>query len=151
MAQVIRSIPSCCAAFPLTGLADHDDFFTRIMVTCRFCAQFVRYTAKPPNQVLIRLALFLTFFIMKPVYTDVYQQAIEPFDRQEINQAEAFDRSEKRIKAFYDGTDTGKRHCLVCGKLMGDRKYHSSDDVPLTVMVPAFIISELRTAFSIGF
>ena len=103
--------------------------FTRIIMVLSFVRSSLGTQQNPPNQVLIGLALFLTFFIMKPVYTDVYQQAIEPFDRQ---------TREKDIALFAEADGETE-------------KYHSSDDVPLTVMVPAFIISELRTAFSIGF
>lgn len=125
--------------------------FTRIIMVLSFVRSSLGTQQNPPNQVLIGLALFLTFFIMKPVYTDVYQQAIEPFDRQEISQSEAFDRSEKRIKAFMM-VQTREKDIALFAEADGEtEKYHSSDDVPLTVMVPAFIISELRTAFSIGF
>ena len=74
--------------------------FTRIIMVLSFVRSSLGTQQNPPNQVLIGLALFLTFFIMKPVYTDIYQQAIEPFDRQEITQSEVFDRSERRIKEF---------------------------------------------------
>lgn len=125
--------------------------FTRIIMVLSFVRSSLGTQQNPPNQVLIGLALFLTFFIMKPVYTDIYQQAIEPYDRQEISQAEVFDRSEKRIKAFMMIQTREKDIALFAEADGREEKYASSDDVPLTVMVPAFIISELRTAFSIGF
>lgn len=125
--------------------------FTRIIMVLSFVRSSLGTQQNPPNQVLIGLALFLTFFIMKPVYTDIYQQAIEPFDRQEITQTEAFDRSEKRIKEFMM-IQTREKDIQLFAEASGEKeKYATSDDVPLTVMVPAFIISELRTAFSIGF
>lgn len=125
--------------------------FTRIIMVLSFVRSSLGTQQNPPNQVLIGLALFLTFFIMKPVYTDIYQQAIEPFDRQEITQAEVFDRSERRIKEFMMLQTREKDIQLFAEASGAKEKYASSDDVPLTVMVPAFIISELRTAFSIGF
>lgn len=125
--------------------------FTRIIMVLSFVRSSLGTQQNPPNQVLIGLALFLTFFIMKPVYTDIYQQAIEPYDRQEISQAEVFDRSEKRIKEFMMIQTREKDIALFAEADGREEKYETSDDVPLTVMVPAFIISELRTAFSIGF
>ncbi len=91
--------------------------FTRIIMVLSFVRSSLGTQQNPPNQVLIGLALFLTFFIMKPVYTDVYQQAIEPFDRQEISQAEAFDRSEKRIKAFMM-VQTREKDMMSMGMMM---------------------------------
>jgi flagellar biosynthetic protein FliP len=107
----------------------------------------------PPNQVLLGLALFLTFFVMRPVYVDINQQALQPYEKNEITQAEFFEKSENRIKSFmYD--QTRKKDIRLFIELSDDKKevpYKSYKDIPITVMIPAFIISELRTAFSIGF
>ena len=106
----------------------------------------------PPNQVLIGLALFLTFFIMKPVYTDIYQQAIEPFDRQEITRNPKFLIAQNVESKEFMMLQTREKDIQLFAEASGAKeKYETSDEVPLTVMVPAFIISELRTAFSIGF
>lgn len=125
--------------------------FTRIIMVLSFVRSSLGTQQNPPNQVLIGLALFLTFFVMKPVYTDIYNEAIQPFNRQEITQAEVFDRSGVRIKEFM-AKETREKDIQLFVKASGEKtKYENYKDVPMTVMVPAFIISELKTAFSIGF
>lgn len=127
--------------------------FTRIIMVLSFVRSALGTQQNPPNQVLLGLALFLTFFVMRPVYVDINQQALQPYEKNEITQAEFFEKSENRIKSFmYD--QTRKKDIRLFIELSDDKKevpYKSYKDIPITVMIPAFIISELRTAFSIGF
>lgn len=127
--------------------------FTRIIMVLSFVRSALGTQQNPPNQVLLGLALFLTFFVMRPVYIDINQQALQPYENNEITQTEFFERSENRIKSFmYD--QTREKDIQLFYGLSEDKKettYKSYKDIPLTVITPAFIISELQTAFSIGF
>ncbi|MHC5269552.1 flagellar type III secretion system pore protein FliP [Enterococcus sp. LJL98] len=125
--------------------------FTRTVMVLSFVRNSLGTQQNPPNQVLIGLALFLTFFVMRPVYTDIYEQAIQPYQAQEISQEEVFERSENRMKEFMYG-QTRKQDLELFLEIAEEKgKYPSYQEVPLTILTPAFIISELRTAFSIGF
>ncbi|MGX7327798.1 flagellar type III secretion system pore protein FliP [Enterococcus bulliens] len=126
--------------------------FTRIIMVLSFVRSALGTQQNPPNQVLLGLALFLTFFIMKPVYMDINQQALQPYINQEITQTEFLNKSENRIKQFMY-KQTREKDIRLFSELSENKevRYKNSDEVPLTIMTPAFIISELRTAFSIGF
>lgn len=125
--------------------------FTRIIMVLSFTRNSLGTQQNPPNQVLIGLALFLTFFIMRPVYTDIYNEAIQPYQKEEITQQEVFTRSEEHIKGFMYKQTREKDIQLFLELSKEDKKYENYKEIPLTVLTPAFIISELRTAFSIGF
>ncbi|KRL42079.1 flagellar type III secretion system pore protein FliP [Liquorilactobacillus nagelii] len=126
--------------------------FTRIIMVLSFTRSALGTQQNPPNQVLIGLALFLTFFIMRPVYTNIYQQAVVPYERQQITQQQAVDRSELRMKKFmYKQTREKDIQLFVEQSSTPNQHYHSYKKVPMTIITPAFILSELRTAFSIGF
>ncbi|KRL02103.1 flagellar biosynthesis protein FliP [Liquorilactobacillus capillatus DSM 19910] len=125
--------------------------FTRIIMVLSFARSALGTQQNPPNQVLIGLALFLTFFTMKPVYTDIYQEAIVPYNKQEITQKQVFDRSENRIKLFMYKQTRSKDIQLFLDASKDKHHYKTYKKIPMTVVTPAFIISELRTAFSIGF
>lgn len=123
--------------------------FTRIVVVLAFLRTGLGIYQAPPGSVLIGLALFLTVFIMAPVYAQVNEQAIEPFLRGEIDQAEA------QIKAAGPLRDFMLRHTrekdLDLFVRMAEIEKPVPNELPLTVVVPAFIISELKTAFTMGF
>ncbi|OJG25798.1 flagellar biosynthetic protein FliP [Enterococcus columbae DSM 7374 = ATCC 51263] len=125
--------------------------FTRIVMVLSFTRNALGTQQVPPNQVIIGLALFLTFFVMKPVYTDIYDQAIKPYQENQITQAQAFERSEDRMKEFMFKQTKEKDLQLFVDLSKEENNYKSYKDIPMTIMTPAFIISELRTAFSMGF
>lgn len=125
--------------------------FTRIIMVLSFTRSALGTQQNPPNQVLIGLALFLTFFIMKPVYGDIYHQAVIPYNENKITEQVAFQRSENRLKKFMVKQTREKDLALFVKENNGPKTYRSYRDMPLTIVVPAFIISELRTAFSMGF
>ncbi len=125
--------------------------FTRIIMVLSFVRNALGTQQNPPNQVLIGLALFLTFFVMRPVYTDIYNDAIQPFQNEEITQQEVFDRSEIRIKEFMYEQTRDKDVELFVDLADARGQYASYEELPMTILTPAFIISELRIAFSIGF
>lgn len=123
--------------------------FTRIIIVLHFVRTAIGTQTAPPNQVLVGLALFLTFFIMWPTFTSINENAIKPLDRGEITQAEAIEKAEEPLREFMYGQTQTKDLKLFVD--MGDETYDSYEDVPFTTLVPAFILSELRTAFILGF
>ena len=122
--------------------------FTRIIIVLHFVRSAIGTQTAPPNQVLIGLALFLTFFIMWPTFTQINEKAITPLDKGEITQQEALQRAEEPIRNFMYGQTQEKDLDLFCE--IADVTYKDYDDVPFVVLVPSFILSELRTAFIIG-
>ncbi len=123
--------------------------FTRCVIVLHFIRAAIGTNTAPPNQVLIGLALFLTLFIMSPVITTIKTEAIDPFDAGEITQQEAIDAAVTPVREFMYGQTQTKDLNLFCE--IADITYEDYDEVPFTVVVPAFILSELRTAFIIGF
>ena len=123
--------------------------FTRCVVVLHFIRIAVGTQTSPPNQVMIGLALFLTLFIMWPTFTTINDKAFQPLDRGEITQEEALDITEDAFREFMYGQTQTKDLNLFCE--IADITYDDYDDVPFRVIVPSFILSELRTAFIIGF
>ena len=124
--------------------------FTRIIIVLSFVRSGLATQQMPPNQVLVGLALFLTFFIMTPIFADVNEQALQPLFEGEITQEEAFEAAATPMKEFMARHTREKDLALFMGYAGLDRP-ETLDDIPLTALVPAFAISELKTAFQIGF
>ncbi len=124
--------------------------FTRIMVVLSFLRNALGTQQSPPNQILIGLALFLTFFVMQPTYTRVMNEAVTPFLQDEINQEEAFDRAAVPMKEFML-KETREKDLALFLRASGKDNVENPMDLSMTTIVPAFALSELRTAFSIGF
>ena len=125
--------------------------FTRCIIVLHFVRAAIGTNTAPPNQVLIGLALFLTLFIMSPVLTQIKTEAIDPFDAGEITQQEAIDAAITPVREFMYPQIQTKDLNLFCDMAGVTYEENHYDDVPFTVVVPAFILSELRTAFIIGF
>ena len=124
--------------------------FTRIIIVLHFTRTALNTQTAPPNQVLIGLALFLTFFIMQPVITEINETAIQPFDRGEITQEEALEVGVEPLREFMYGQTQVKDVQLFME--ISDMEWDGSlSGIPTSVLIPSFIISELRTAFIIGF
>ena len=123
--------------------------YTRCVIVLHFVRAAIGTNTAPPNQVLIGLALFLTLFIMNPTFTSIKEQAIDPFDAGEITQEEALDAAMLPMREFMYGQTQTKDLNMFCD--ISEVTYEDYDDVPFTVLVPSFILSELRTAFIIGF
>jgi flagellar biosynthetic protein FliP len=124
--------------------------FTRIVVVLGFVRSSLGTQQMPPNQVLIGLALFLTLFIMSPTLTTINEVAVQPYIKGEITQTEALDKAAVPMKKFmYSHTRTKDLQLFMGYTKM--EKPKSYEDIPLSVMVPAFAISELKTAFQMGF
>ena len=124
--------------------------FTRIIIVLHFTRNALNTTSAPPNQVIIGLALFLTFFIMNPVITQIRTEAIAPFDAGEITQQEAFDKGMAPLRSFMYG-QTQKKDVEMFMEIAKTEWTGNLEDIPNAVLIPSFIISELRTAFIIGF
>lgn len=124
--------------------------FTRIIVVFFFVRQALGTNQMPPNQLLIGLALFLTFFIMSPVFNNINQNALKPYMDKEISQKEAFDKAMKPLRKFMV-KQTREEDLGIFLKISNQNKPQNIDDVPNSVVIPSFVISELRTAFQIGF
>ncbi len=125
--------------------------FVRIIIVLHFTRAALNTQTAPPNNVLIGLALFLTFFIMQPTISSIYTEAIVPFEAGEITQEEAVNAAIIPIREFmYPHTQT-KDVGLFLEVSRTEWDGENLDDIPFSVLVPSFIISELRTAFIIGF
>ncbi|GAA0435254.1 MAG: flagellar type III secretion system pore protein FliP [Bacillota bacterium] len=124
--------------------------FTRIIIVLSFVRTSLATQQMPPNQVLIGLALFLTFFIMAPVFNEVYDEALEPLFAEEITLDEAYDQASIPIKDFMAEHTRQKDLALFMNYAELERP-ETVQDIPLTTLVPAFAISELKTAFQMGF
>ncbi len=123
--------------------------YTRCIIVLHFVRAAIGTNTAPPNQVLIGLALFLTLFIMSPTIATIQTDAIEPFDAGQITQEEAIDAAMVPIREFMYGQTQTKDLDMFCE--IAGVTYEDYDDVAFTVLVPSFILSELRTAFIIGF
>lgn len=124
--------------------------FTRILIVLHFVRSAIGTQTAPPNQVLVGLTLFLTFFIMNPVITDINTNAVKPFEAGEMTQQEFIDTAMQPLREFmYPQTQTKDVRLFMDIAKIED--VESIDDIPTRVLVPAFVISELRRAFIIGF
>lgn len=124
--------------------------FTRIVVVLSFLRNAMGTQQSPPNQLIIGLALFLTFFIMQPIYSEVMETAVTPYLEDQISQEEAFDLAAEPLKEFMLN-ETREKDLALFLRASGSDNVAEPMDLPLTVVIPAFAISELRLAFSIGF
>jgi len=125
--------------------------FTRIIVVLGFLRQAMATQQSPPNQVLIGLALFLTYFIMYPTYNEVYNKSIGPYVRGEmVSQDEALAAGIKPLRTFMF-RQVGAKDLALFLEISKRGRPNTPDDVPTHVLIPAFILSELRIAFQIGF
>lgn len=124
--------------------------FTRIIIVMHFVRSALGTQTTPPNQVLIGLALFLTLFIMSPVFTEINTEAIQPLAANEISQEEAFEKGMAPLRTFML-EQTEVKDLRLFMDIAGIPTVDTVDDIPITVIIPSFIISELRTAFIIGF
>ena len=123
--------------------------FTRIVIVLAILRQAIGLQTAPSNQVLIGIALFLTIFIMTPVFDDIYTQAIDPYLKEEIQARDAFAIAQKPLHKFM--LNQTRMSDLNAFAQFANIKIDKLEDVPIRVVIPAFIVSELKTAFQIGF
>jgi flagellar biosynthesis protein FliP len=124
--------------------------FTRIVIVLGLTRNALNLQGVPPNQVIIGLSLFLTIFVMSPVISKVNEDALQPYLNQEISQSEAFDRGALPVKEFM-AKQVREGDLALFIDLSGADRPTDVMDVPLPTLIPAFVISELRAAFIIGF
>jgi flagellar biosynthetic protein FliP len=124
--------------------------FVRIAIVLSLLRQAMGTHQMPPNQIIMGLALFLTFFVMAPVGNTIHQTALQPYLEKQIDYREALNRASDPIRKFMFKQTREKDLALLVDIAKIDRP-HNPDDVPLQVLIPSFIISELKTAFQIGF
>jgi flagellar biosynthesis protein FliP len=124
--------------------------FTRIIIVFHFLRQALGTQEAPSNQILIGLALFLSFFIMNPTLTAMYNSAYEPWSKGEIDQEQAVERGAAPLKQFMLKS-TREKDLQLFVEMSGGPKPKGPDDLPMRAVMPAFMISEIKTAFQIGF
>ena len=124
--------------------------FTRLIIVMHFIRQALGTQTMPPNQVLIGLSLFLTFFIMQPVFERVNQQALEPLLKGDIEEMQALDRASGPMRQFMLRY-TREKDLALFTRIAGLPRPNTPEDVSMRVLIPSFMISEMKTAFQIGF
>lgn len=124
--------------------------FTRIVIVLSFVRQAMGTQQMPPNQIIVGLALFLTFFVMAPTWTQVNEQALQPYLRNELSQQQALDTGLEPIRSFMFGqTKESDLHLLM--DIAGLAAPENRDDIPTMTLIPSFMLSELKRAFQMGF
>lgn len=124
--------------------------FTRIVIVLSLLRQAIGTMQSPSNQILIGLSLFLTFFVMSPVFDKIYTEAYQPYASDKMNLMQALEKGSEPLKAFML-RQTRKDDLALFVKISKSPPLDGPEAVPLKILVPAFVISELKTAFQIGF
>ncbi len=124
--------------------------FTRIIIVMHFTRSALGTQTAPPNQVLIGIAIFLTIFIMGPIFTEINENAIKPLDEGVITEKEALEIGMEPLREFMY-MQTQSKDVSVFMEISGNEWDGTPEDVPTSVLIPSFIVSELRTSFIIGF
>ncbi len=124
--------------------------FTRFVIVFGFLRQALGTQQVPPTQLLVMLALILTFFVMEPIGTKAYNDGIKPYIEEKIGYEEAFDKTALPFKNFMI-RNTREKDLALFFRIRGMENPQTIADVPLSIIIPAFVISELKTAFEIGF
>lgn len=124
--------------------------FTRIIIVLSLLRMALGTQSTPPNQVLVGLALFLTFFVMSPTLDRIHAEAYQPLSENRIELGEALDRAALPLRAFMF-KQTRETDLALFARMSNTNGLKSPEDVPMRILIPAFITSELKTAFQIGF
>jgi flagellar biosynthetic protein FliP len=124
--------------------------FTRIVVVLGFVRQALGTQQMPPNQLIVGLSLFLTFFVMAPTIKQISTNAVDPYLSEKIDQKMAYERAEAPLREFMFA-QTREKDLELFLSLSKEAKPKTREEVPTYVLIPAFVISELKTAFQIGF
>jgi flagellar biosynthetic protein FliP len=124
--------------------------FTRIIIVLSLLRSALGTPSSPPNQVLVGLALFLTFFVMSPVFEKMYSDAYVPYSENKLNFQQAIEKGSVPLKTFML-RQTREADLALFVKIADSEPLESADQVPMRILVPAYVTSELKTAFQIGF
>lgn len=133
----------------LPGLLMAMTAFTRIIIVLSILRQALGMTQTPTNQILIGIALFLTCFVMAPVFNQINEQAIQPYLADKIEFSQALGMAQGPLRHFM--LNQTRKNDLAMFEKFGNKTYDTLAEVPLSVLIPAFVTSELKTAFQIGF
>ncbi|MDT3319338.1 flagellar type III secretion system pore protein FliP [Shewanella sp. SP1S2-4] len=124
--------------------------FTRIIIVLSILRQAIGLQQTPSNQVLIGMSLFMTFFIMAPVFDRIYDEGVKPYIEEQLTLQQAFEKGKEPIRSFMLGqVRTTDLKTFI--EISGYKNIKSPEEAPMSVLIPAFITSELKTAFQIGF
>jgi len=134
----------------LPGLVISMTAFLRIVVVLGLMRHAIGLQQMPPNQVIIGVALFLTYFVMAPSLDRVYADSVKPYVRGEVSEIEALERAKGPMREFML-SQTRNKDLSLMANLAHAETFEGPEDVPMRVAVPAFVVSEMRTAFAIGF
>ena len=124
--------------------------FTRILIVLGFIRSGLGTPTAPPNQVLVGISVFLTIFVMAPTFTAIKKDAIDPLSHHKITQSQAIQRGQEPLRQFMF-KQTRQKDLALFAKLAHLKQPKTRADIPTYTLIPAFIISELKTAFQIGF
>lgn len=124
--------------------------FTRIIIVLSLLRSAIGTPSSPPNQVLVGLALFLTFFVMSPVLDKVYKEAYLPYSEDKLTLEQAYEKGSAPLKTFML-RQTRETDLALFVRISNSEPLQSADQVPMKILVPAYVTSELKTAFQIGF
>jgi flagellar biosynthetic protein FliP len=134
----------------LPGLLLTMTSFTRIIIVLAILRQALGTAQTPSNQILLGLALFLTFFVMTPVLTEVYNESVQPYLSEEIDAQTSINKAINPVKQFMIA-QTRETDISLFADLSGTEMIESPKDISMSILLPAFVTSELKTAFQIGF
>ena len=123
--------------------------FTRIVIVLGFVRNALALQQTPPNQVVVALALFLTFFVMTPVWSQIYDDALGPYLSEQIGAAEAWEKTVEPVRAFMLRHTRDKELSLMV-TMSGLERPQNASEVPTRILIPAFVLSEIKTAFQMG-
>ena len=150
VASTLKIVLFLTALSLLPGLLLTMTSFTRIIIVLSFVRKALSFQTLPPNQILIGISLFLTFFVMAPVWKQVNSEALQPYLKEEITQNEALTRGIVPFQKFMLKQTREKDIALFVNIAKMERP-KSAKDVPMHILIPAFITSELKTSFQMGF
>lgn len=125
--------------------------FTRIVIVLSILRQALGMPQTPSNQLLIGISLFLTFFIMAPIFNNIYNDAVVPYTEEKLDQKEAFAKASTHVREFMYQQTRVNDLSLFLELSNSSLSIEDKDTIPLSVLIPAFVTSELKTAFQIGF
>jgi flagellar biosynthetic protein FliP len=124
--------------------------FTRIIIVLALLRQALGTGQTPSSQILVGMALFMTFFVMSPVFDHVYQEAVKPYMEDRVSASEALQKSEIPLRQFMLA-QTRENDLNMFAAMAEHKDFASADDIPFSILLPSFVTSELKTAFQIGF
>ncbi|KTD12160.1 flagellar type III secretion system pore protein FliP [Legionella jamestowniensis] len=133
----------------LPGLLMAVTAFTRIIIVLSILRQAIGMAQTPTNQILIGIALFLTFFVMSPIFTQINQQALQPYLADQIEFSQALQNAQEPLRNFM--LNQTRKNDLLLFEKFSNNTPSNLNEVPISVLIPAFVTSELKTAFQIGF